>query len=68
MSEQHPSASVVGIDISPMQPYWVPPNLEFFVDDVELDWVQGDDWDFVHFRNMSSYFRDLPKVLRNTHR
>jgi hypothetical protein len=27
-ADQYPSASVIGTDIAPTQPSWVPPNLE----------------------------------------
>jgi hypothetical protein len=30
-----PAANVLGIDLSPIQPEWVPPNVRFMVDDVE---------------------------------
>lgn len=29
------SASILGVDLSPIQPEWVPPNVRFMVDDVE---------------------------------
>ena len=38
MAEEYPSAQVLGIDLSPVQPDWVPPNCRFEVDDFELEW------------------------------
>ncbi|KAK1539141.1 methyltransferase [Colletotrichum costaricense] len=35
----YPSAEVTGVDLSPIQPRWVPSNVRFFVDDVEDDWL-----------------------------
>ncbi|KAK1466663.1 methyltransferase [Colletotrichum cuscutae] len=35
----YPSAEVTGVDLSPIQPSWVPSNVRFFVDDVEDDWL-----------------------------
>jgi len=29
------SGNVLGVDLSPIQPEWVPPNVRFMVDDVE---------------------------------
>lgn len=29
------SAHVLGVDLSPIQPEWVPPNVRFMVDDIE---------------------------------
>lgn len=38
MADEYPSAQVLGIDLSPEQPTWVPPNCKFEVDDFELEW------------------------------
>ncbi|KAH0424602.1 SAM dependent methyltransferase [Colletotrichum camelliae] len=44
---------VIGIDISPIQPGWVPPNCQFFIDDAQLDWTfKPDEFDFVHARGL----------------
>lgn len=37
----------------------MPPNLEFVTDDVEDVWLNGDNFDLVHMRNMTPI---LPKV------
>src|SRR5580692_8644625 len=36
---QYPSASVIGTDLSPIQPAFVPPNCRFEVDDAEDPWL-----------------------------
>lgn len=38
VGEMYPSARVVGVDLSPIQPEWVPPNVSFEIDDFEADW------------------------------
>lgn len=38
MGEMYPSARVMGTDLSPIQPEWVPPNVSFEIDDFEADW------------------------------
>lgn len=38
MADQHPGASIIGTDLSPIQPKWVPPNCRFEVDDFEQEW------------------------------
>ncbi|KAM5386509.1 hypothetical protein ACJZ2D_000472 [Fusarium nematophilum] len=63
-ADKYPSASVVGVDLSPIQPTWVPPNLKFIVDDIEDEWMHGNDWDFVHMRCISPWLKDEVKVLR----
>lgn len=42
IANKFPSAVVVGTDLSPIQPQWVPPNCKFEVDDAELDFTYKD--------------------------
>ncbi|KAK5661869.1 hypothetical protein OQA88_9977 [Cercophora sp. LCS_1] len=35
VADQFPSAQVIGVDFTPIQPQWVPPNLKFLVDDID---------------------------------
>jgi hypothetical protein len=58
---------VQGIDISPIQPVWVPPNVSFYVDDCEQDWLVSD-LDLAHFRFMAIILKDVPKVLDNAYK
>lgn len=67
IADRYPGASVVGIDLSPIQPEWTPGNVKFFVDDAEDDWVNGRDFDFVHFRSVAPILRKLDKVLVDAH-
>ncbi|KAL1303402.1 hypothetical protein AAFC00_006794 [Neodothiora populina] len=39
MADTYPSAEVIGVDLSPIQPQMIPPNLAFEIDDVESDWL-----------------------------
>ena len=38
-ADEHPAAEVIGIDLSPIQPTWIPPNCMFVVDDAEENWL-----------------------------
>ncbi len=67
MGDLFPSARVRGIDLSPAQSRWVPPNVDFLVDDCEKDWLTHD-IDFVHFRFMVIILKDVPTVLRRAHK
>ncbi|CCE28059.1 uncharacterized protein CPUR_01533 [Claviceps purpurea 20.1] len=50
-AEQFPNASVIGTDLSPCQPQWVPPNLCFEIDDASLEWTwNANQFDFIHMR------------------
>ena len=51
-AEEHPSTAVLGMDLSPIQPEFVPVNCSFRVDNVEEDWVPEEDYDFIHSRAM----------------
>ncbi|KAF5858470.1 hypothetical protein ETB97_004355 [Aspergillus alliaceus] len=52
-ADMHPSATVIGTDLSPIQPAWIPPNLHFEVDDCCDEWVYSrDSFDFIHVRGL----------------
>ncbi|KAL4914512.1 S-adenosyl-L-methionine-dependent methyltransferase [Aspergillus aurantiobrunneus] len=62
---QFPLASeILGNDLSPIQPSWVPPNVRFVVDDVEKPWVPGEPYDFIHCRYMAGSIKDWPLLVR----
>lgn len=64
VGDEYHGAEVIGIDLSPIQPSWVPPNVRFTVDDAEADWLYGaDTFDYVHARFMSMAIRDWPQLL-----
>jgi SAM-dependent methyltransferase len=52
ISEKWPNAQVTGVDLSPIQPNFVPLNVKFEVDDVEDDWT----WPENHFDVIYSQF------------
>ncbi|KAJ3548161.1 hypothetical protein NM208_g1144 [Fusarium decemcellulare] len=50
-ADEFPNAEVIGTDISPIQPSWIPPNLKFEIDDCMQEWTfEPDSFDFVHMR------------------
>ena len=51
-AERHPEAHVIGTDLSPTQPTFVPPNCEFQVDDANDDWTFNRKFDYIHVREM----------------
>lgn len=68
MADQYPSASVVGTDLSPIQPKWVPVNVRMYVDDCEEgDWLHGSNFDLVHFRGLAGSLRDLDRMLKRSY-
>jgi SAM-dependent methyltransferase len=64
MGDEYPSAEVTGIDLSPIQPPWVPPNVRFIVDDAEAPWLDSaNSVDLVHLRHMSTAIKNWPALL-----
>lgn len=63
--DEFPSADVLGIDLSPIQPDWVPANVHFVVDDAESDWIYPPDhFDYIHTRHTVMAIKDWPKLYR----
>ncbi|KAH7245549.1 S-adenosyl-L-methionine-dependent methyltransferase [Fusarium tricinctum] len=65
--DDHPSSTVVGNDLSPIQPDWVPPNVKFIIDDVEADWVEPEPYDYIHCRYMAGSIKDWPRLLKQAY-
>lgn len=63
IADKFPAASVVGTDLSPIQPLWVPPNLQFYIDDAESEWLfdDGEKFDFIHGRALCGGIANWPK-------
>lgn len=55
VADDHPEARVLGIDLSPIQPTAVPPNLEFQIMDADEQWDFDSRFDYVHTRLMNGF-------------
>ncbi|GAB1194210.1 hypothetical protein APSETT444_003452 [Aspergillus pseudonomiae] len=63
-----PSAKVIGNDLSPIQPSWVPPNVEFVVDDFENVWMHDRNYfDYVHARTISGCVQDWGRLMKQAY-
>ncbi|KAJ4172517.1 hypothetical protein NW754_002718 [Fusarium falciforme] len=62
-ADEHPEVEVLGVDLSPIQPTFVPPNVSFFVDDVEEEWTYTSPFDFIYLRAMTGSIRNWPKLF-----
>lgn len=59
----------MGVDLSPIQTTWVPPNVKFYVDDIESEWVdKPDTLDYVHSRHMAPAIKNWPGLLQQAYR
>jgi trans-aconitate methyltransferase len=63
MADRFPSAFIIGTDLSPIQPAWVPPNVQFYIDDAESEWAfaEGEKFDFIHGRALCGGIADWPR-------
>ncbi|CAG9940765.1 unnamed protein product [Clonostachys rosea f. rosea IK726] len=67
VGDQFPSAEVLGVDLSPIQPSWIPPNVRFVVDDVESPWLYPrDHFDYIHSRHTVMAIKNWPRLLRRS--
>ena len=67
-ADDHPGSHVVGNDLSPVQPEFVPPNVEFLIDDFEDDWnYEQNPFDFVYGRYLAGSVRDWPRLTRQAY-
>ncbi|KKA27159.1 hypothetical protein TD95_000388 [Thielaviopsis punctulata] len=66
MADEFPDAEVFGVDLSPIQPDWVPPNCRFHVDDYEDDWTYREDekFDYIHGRALGGTCADWSKFYQ----
>ncbi|KAI2602730.1 S-adenosyl-L-methionine-dependent methyltransferase [Hypoxylon sp. NC1633] len=68
-ADQFPNAEVIGTDLSPTQPLWVPPNVKFELDDCTQPWTwAADTFDFVHMRYLFGAIADWDELLRQAFR
>lgn len=61
-ADQYPSSQVLGFDLSPIQPEWLPPNVRFEINDAcAADWAyKKNSFDFIHVRTMYGSVADWP--------
>ncbi|RMJ29068.1 Methyltransferase [Aspergillus sp. HF37] len=69
MADEFPSSTIIGTDLSPIQPGWVPPNCYFEIEDYESEWDFSQPFDFIHGRGLEGTMRSpqkfLDEVLKN---
>ncbi|KAE8405888.1 S-adenosyl-L-methionine-dependent methyltransferase [Aspergillus pseudonomiae] len=63
-ADQYASSEVMGNDLSPIQPKWVPPNCQFEIDDFESEWSYAHPFDYIHGRELGVSIHDFPRPCR----
>ncbi|KXH27638.1 methyltransferase domain-containing protein [Colletotrichum salicis] len=62
-----PNDAITGVDLSPIQPPFVPPNVTFYIDDLEDDWTYSYKFDFVFGRMLTGSIADWPRFIRQSY-
>ncbi|KAK5998338.1 Methyltransferase pytC [Cladobotryum mycophilum] len=63
VAELYPSAKIIGSDISPIQPPWLPNNVEFHIEDLDDEFQ---DWTSVYQNADLIYMRSVLQTIRNS--
>lgn len=66
-ADEHPQSQVLGNDLSPIQPVFLPPNLSFEVDDLEEPWTFSTKFDYIHARMMTGSIVDWPRLIKQSY-
>ncbi|KAF2000018.1 S-adenosyl-L-methionine-dependent methyltransferase [Amniculicola lignicola CBS 123094] len=62
-ADETPSATVTGVDLSPTQPSFTPPNCSFEIDDITSPWTwPPNSFDFIHIRSLYGSIADWPAL------
>ncbi|RKK74427.1 hypothetical protein BFJ69_g8533 [Fusarium oxysporum] len=68
-ADRYPSTEVIGTDLSPCQPQWVPPNLRFEIDDATQPWTWKEDYfSFIHIRYLFGAIKDWNNLFKEAYR
>ncbi|KAF4475659.1 putative methyltransferase tdiE [Colletotrichum fructicola Nara gc5] len=66
LADEHPETLITGVDLSPIQPVFVPPNVTFYVDDLEDEWTYSYKFDFIYGRMLTGSIADWPRFIRQS--
>ncbi|KAH7625167.1 S-adenosyl-L-methionine-dependent methyltransferase [Sordaria sp. MPI-SDFR-AT-0083] len=68
-ADDFPNAEVIGTDITPIQPSWVPPNVKFELEDCNQEWTWADNtFDFINMRMLIGVVQDWHALFRQAYR
>lgn len=69
MADEYPMVRVTGVDLSPIQPSFVPPNCTFEIDDMTMPWTYAPErFDFIHVRELFGSIPDWDEFFRQCYR
>ena len=68
-ADEFPNAEVIGTDVTPIQPSWVPPNVQFEIEDCNQQWTwPANTFDFINLRSLMGVVDDWNALYRNAYR
>ncbi|ATZ50514.1 hypothetical protein BCIN_06g00160 [Botrytis cinerea B05.10] len=63
-ADEYPNSTVIGTDLSPIQPHYIPTNCSFRIEDAEDPWKFDDlKFDLIHGRALLTCFRSPKTVI-----
>jgi trans-aconitate methyltransferase len=69
MEDEHPGAEIIGVDLSPIQPSFSPPNCKFEIDDVTSPWTYPlSHFDFINIRSLYGSIADWPALYAQVYK
>ncbi|ODH49102.1 hypothetical protein GX48_04720 [Paracoccidioides brasiliensis] len=66
-ADAHPAAEVIGVDLSPIQPLYVPTNCRFELDDLEKEWTWSQPFDYIFSRMMVGSFANFSHLAEESY-
>lgn len=67
--DEFPNCKVIGTDISPTQPTWCPPNVDFEINDATKDWVYKENFfDYIHIKFMNGAIEDWTELYKQAYK
>ncbi|KAF4980048.1 hypothetical protein FZEAL_3910 [Fusarium zealandicum] len=66
-ADTFPESEVIGVDLSPTVPSFVPSNCSFEIDDLEKEWTWSKPFDFVFSRVMAGSFQDYDAYIEKAY-
>jgi hypothetical protein len=69
VADKYLSSHVIGIDVSVMEPKFVPPNVEFLVDDFNASsYEECQQYDLIHGRQLLGSVANWPQLIAKCYR
>ncbi|KAL7763093.1 hypothetical protein ACKLNR_006451 [Fusarium oxysporum f. sp. zingiberi] len=68
-ADSFPDTQVIGTDVSPIQPGWIPPNLRFDIEDCTQEWTFApNSQDYIHFRWLVGSIVDWGQLFKEAYK